>query len=260
MVQRPIVLNTITANTAKYSQTAAEGNLSELIKVKDDGNIRTIRINRPAKKNALTHAMFRALADAVTAASNDDTTNIIVWTGTSDYFCAGVDIKQGLEFDPKDPALRYLTNAFIDCKKPIVTIVNGPAIGIGVTLLGLCDTVYATDTATFWTPFSQLGICAEACSSYTFPRIMGYALAGDMLLFGAKINASQAEGCGLVTKIFPQEKLEAEAWNRIKAMAELPIKSLLFTKDLIRGRERDILHKVNDNEVARILELRGLQK
>jgi peroxisomal 3,2-trans-enoyl-CoA isomerase len=84
-------------------------------------------------------------------------------------------------------------DAMIDFEKPIAALVNGPAIGIGVTHLPLCDLVLSSDSAYFLTPFTRLGLTPEGCSSYTFPKIMGTSMASEMLMLNAKFNAKEVE-------------------------------------------------------------------
>jgi peroxisomal 3,2-trans-enoyl-CoA isomerase len=144
--------------------------------------------------------------------------------------------------------------AFIDCKKPMVALVNGPAVGMGVTVLGLCDTVYSVDTATFAAPFTALGICLEGASSYSFPRIIGYSKASSLLVLNEKINAAKAFEWGLVAEVIPKENFEKETRRKLRVMSELPIKSLLYSKDLVRGRERCLLHAGNEREREGLLE------
>ncbi|OXA46061.1 Enoyl-CoA delta isomerase 2, mitochondrial [Folsomia candida] len=169
--------------------------------------------------------------------------------------------------------------SYIDFKKILIGIVNGPAVGLGVTSLPFFDAVFATERApvvtppgggacdllnivqgaqgveaTFNTPFTALGQTPEACSSFFLPRIMGYAKATQMLLFGTKITAREAEQCGLITEIFPDDVLKSNAWDRIHKMAELPINALLHAKELLRGRDRDLLHHVNKTEMVRMKE------
>jgi len=229
--------------------------------IKIENGIKTITLTRPTKKNALTNKMYVALTDALNSGSADPNTNIIVLTGTGDYFCSGndlgnfsnvTDVKAMAEAGRK--ILQLYIGAYIDCKKPLIALLNGPAVGIGVTILGLCDIVYASDKATMTTPFSALGQSPEGCSSYIFPRVMGYAKASELLFFNSKITAKEGEACGLITKVFPDDKLQTEAWQRINAMAKLPVKSLVYSKDLVRGRERSKLHEVNLAECDRLLE------
>jgi len=126
--------------------------------------------------------------------------------------------------------------------------VNGPAVGFGVTILGLCDTVYCSDSATFKTRFTEFGVPPELCSTYIFPRTMGYARANNVLLFNNKINAEEAYRAGLVSRIFPQASFQEDAWKLVREYAQLPLKSLMYSKALIRGRERELYYQVNANE------------
>lgn len=112
---------------------------------------------------------------------------------------------------------------FIDCKKPIIAMVNGGAVGAGATLLPFCDLVLASDKAFFLTPFAALGIVPEFCSSITFPQIMGLSMANNMLLFGHRLSADEALNCGLVSKLFASKVFTEECQKLVEAYANLPL-------------------------------------
>ncbi|XP_056868753.1 enoyl-CoA delta isomerase 2, mitochondrial isoform X1 [Takifugu flavidus] len=234
----------------------------ETLLVSREDNVTTITLNRPLKKNAITNQMYNEIIAALEEAAKDESA-ITVFTGAGDFYCSGNDLTNFTKI-PEDgiqemakrggELLRKYVKAYIDFPKPLVAVVNGPAVGISVTVLGLFDLVYATDRATFHTPFSQLGQTAEGCSSYTFPKIMGPAKANEMLLFNKKLTAAQACDLGLVTEVFPDSSFQAEVWSRLKGYGKLPPNCLLFSKRLIRSTETERLHAVNDAEVERLVE------
>uniref|UniRef100_A0A3B4XIW9 Enoyl-CoA delta isomerase 2 n=1 Tax=Seriola lalandi dorsalis TaxID=1841481 RepID=A0A3B4XIW9_SERLL len=216
-----------------------------LVTTEDD--ITTIKLNRPAKKNAITTEMYSEMIAALEQAAKDQSV-ITVFTGAGDFYCSGNDLTNfqlkegGVEEMARQGGelLRKYVRAYIDFPKPLVAVVNGPAVGISVTLLGLFDLVYATERATFHTPFSQLGQSAEGCSSYTFPKIMGTAKWRAVLY--DLLTAAQACELGLVTEVFPDSSFQSEVWTRLKAYAKLP-------RNLIRSVEKERLYAVNDAEV-----------
>ncbi|KAL1129307.1 hypothetical protein AAG570_013836, partial [Ranatra chinensis] len=131
--------------------------------------------------------IYRDIPKALSSAAKNDDVSISILTGTGEYFSSGNDLSQlmagGVESDNFSDLLKHklqlvqnFINALIEYPKVLVAVVNGPAIGIAVTMLGLCDIVYAADNATFQTPFTSLGITAEGCSTYTFPRILGSSM------------------------------------------------------------------------------------
>ncbi|NXK51206.1 ECI2 isomerase, partial [Chauna torquata] len=228
----------------------------ETIIVTTENNITKIMFNRPERKNAINHKMYREIIKALQEAGKDDST-IAVITGNGEYYTSGNDLNNftnvqanEMEKMAKDAAqlLKEFVGCFIDFPKPLIAVVNGPAIGISVTLLGLCDIVYASDRATFHTPFSQLGQSPEGCSSYLFPKIMGLAKANEMLLFNKKLTAAEACAQGLVSEVFPNETFQKEVWARLKAYANLPKNSLTVSKQLLRSMEKEKLHAVNSQE------------
>nr|ACN11335.1 Peroxisomal 3,2-trans-enoyl-CoA isomerase [Salmo salar] len=234
----------------------------ETLLVSTEDNITTICLNRPQKKNAITVEMYNEVIKALEQAGKDDSV-ITVITGSGDFYCSGNDLTNftkipegGIEQMAKNAGelLREFVKAFIDFPKPLIAVINGPAVGVSVTLLGLFEIVYATERATFHTPFSQLGQSPEGCSSYTFPKIMGNAKASEMLLFNKKLTAVQACAQGLVTEVFPDSSFQTEVATRLKAYAKLPRNSLALSKQLIRGTEKERLHTVNDQEVERLVE------
>ncbi|XP_018122206.1 enoyl-CoA delta isomerase 2 L homeolog isoform X1 [Xenopus laevis] len=234
----------------------------ETIQVSCEDRITKIFLNRPEKKNAITLKMYEEIGKALEEAGKDESV-FAVLSGVGDYFCSGNDLNnftnippEGKEKMANDSAdlLEAFVSKFIDFPKPLVAVVNGPATGISVTILGLFDLVYATDRATFHTPFSQLGQSPEGCSSYTFPRMMGLGKATEMLLFNKKLTAHEACNLGLVTEVFPDSSFQKEVWERLKEYGTLPKNSLAFSKQLIRVNEKEKLHAVNIQECERLKE------
>ncbi|NXL15825.1 ECI2 isomerase, partial [Setophaga kirtlandii] len=255
-----LVSSLVSAESARQKQEASpeEGRHDgyETLIVTTKNNITKIMFNRPDRKNAINRQMYREIIKALEEAGKNDST-IAVITGNGDYYSSGNDLSNFTNVQPgemekmaKDGAvlLKDFVGHFIDFPKPLIAVVNGPAIGICVTVLGLCDLVYASDRATFHTPFSQLGQSPEGCSSYLFPKIMGLAKASEMLLFNKKLTAAEACAQGLVTEVFPDSSFQKEVWARLEAFASLPKNSLAVSKQLLRSMEKERLHAVNSRE------------
>ncbi|XP_047502354.1 enoyl-CoA delta isomerase 2-like isoform X2 [Penaeus chinensis] len=218
--------------------------------------VRTITFNRPEKKNALNEKMFDEIVVALQEAADDPNTVITATTGSGNVFTAGNDqsnFRTLTMVQTRDILIRFI-GAFIDFPKPLVALVNGAAVGAGTTLLPLYDIVYAKEKAIFFTPFSALGITAEGCSTYTFPKIMGPGQTTEMLLFNKKVSAAEAYRLGLVTDVFPEATFQQDVQQRLHSMAKLPLKSLVYTKALIRDIHKEALHKVNVAECQRVIE------
>ncbi|XP_071042305.1 enoyl-CoA delta isomerase 2 isoform X2 [Parasteatoda tepidariorum] len=233
----------------------------EGIKLSVSGDITELRFNRPEKKNAITTKMYKDIALALKEASENDTA-ITILTGEGDYYSSGNDLSNFASVDQDISAaakkagqlLNEFVGAFIDFPKILVAAVNGPAVGIPVTLLGLCDVVYASDKATFQTPFSFLGQSPEACATYTFPKIMGYSKANEVLLFNKKFDAVEAKSMGLVSEIFPNDTFHEDVKRKLEFLSQASKQSMILSKELIRKFEKDTLHTVNDEECKLLVE------
>src|SRR5580692_10634302 len=151
-----------------------------------------ITIDRPEKKNALTSAMYTALADAVEGGEASADVRVMLLHGNGDSFTAGNDLEDFManpwKGDAVPHALRFI-GAVANAKKPIVAAVHGMAVGIGVTILLHCDLVYAADTARLMMPFVNLGIVPEAGSTVLLPALIGHQRAAELLMLGAPISA-----------------------------------------------------------------------
>jgi peroxisomal 3,2-trans-enoyl-CoA isomerase len=137
----------------------------------------------------------------------------------------------------------------INSDKILVTAVNGAAPGWGTSSLALAALVYASPDAYFFTPFVQLGICAEACSSITFAKIMGHQKAASLLLAGDRFAASELESAGLVTKVIPKEKFLDTVLDNCYRIARLPTDALTVNKSLMMRTCRQELLEANEVEM-----------
>lgn len=148
----------------------------------------------------------------------------------------------------------------IDFPKPLVAVVNGPALGIMFTILGLFDTIIASDTAKFTSPFTSLGVSPEGCSSYTFPRMFGYSLANDLLLFNHTMPVEQAARVGFVSSVVPADQLSehVDQWlyGERGLIATCYPNSMINSKKSIRNeQERQWLHQVNHSEQQTLIQM-----
>lgn len=228
---------------------------SECISVHLENGVRIIKLNRPQRKNAFTPQMYETVTNILNRDANDDSIVATILTGEGDYYSSGNDLSS-MEMQNMDAAWRRIYNfvdAFIQYPKLLIAVVNGPAIGIAVTTLALCDVAYASDRATFETPFVKLGLCAEGCSSYTFPRIMGKSTASEMLLLGRKLNAQEAYRVNLVSRVVEHNKIN-ELIENLKEYGKLPVSSVKASKELVNGRLKNILCDANYKEVETLKE------
>lgn len=214
--------------------------MSENIIVKRAGRVVTLTIAREEKKNALTQEMYGALADALVAYAESDADRALVITGAGEMFTAGNDLKDFAKGDRETevpPVWRFL-NAIRDCPKPVIAAVNGPAIGVGLTMLLHCDLVYAGEGATFSVPFVKLGLVPEAGSSMLLPAAVGMAVANDMLLAGRILTAAEAERFGLVARVVSDDALRGAVEEIAAGVARSAPVAMKLSKGLIRqGRE-----------------------
>ena len=200
-----------------------------------DGVLR-IEIDRPDKKNALTAAMYQAMADAIKAAEADARVRVLLIHGKADLFTAGNDLQDFLDNPPRDdnrPVFQFLYG-ISQAKKPIVAAVAGAAVGIGTTMLLHCDLVYAAPNARLQLPFVNLGLVPEAASSLLLPALIGYQRAAELLLLGEPFSAHKGKEIGLVTEVVPEGELFDTAMAQAMKLAGKPAASLRLTKQLMK--------------------------
>jgi enoyl-CoA hydratase/carnithine racemase len=195
-----------------------------------------IQMNRPEKKNALSLTMYTAITQALEAARRDSAVRVITITGTEGCFTSGNDVADFLANPPSgsdSPVIRFL-EALIAADQPVIAVVNGLAVGIGVTMLLHCDLVYAAESATFQLPFVNLGLVPEAASSMLLPRMAGYHRAAEMLLLGDRFDARTALEAGLVNSLHPESALAGVVKERAAALVAKAPASIRMTKALLK--------------------------
>ena len=214
--------------------------MSDIIKERS-GNILSIQLNRPARKNAMTSSMYVTLADLLNDAAKDEGIRVALWHGAGDSFCAGNDVEDFLKNPPgpgESPQAR-LMNAFINFDKPLIAAVQGAAIGGGTTMLTHCDFVYAGESAKFQMPFINLGLVPEFGSSCSVPIRIGHIRAAELILLGLPFDARRAAELGLVTRVVPDQELLATATETAQKLAEKPAGALQACKRLMKRSSRE---------------------
>jgi enoyl-CoA hydratase/carnithine racemase len=218
--------------------------MNELL-TEHSGNILWVQFNRPAKKNAMTMAMYTGLAELLNEADKDETISVVLLHGAGDCFTAGNDLEDFVKNPPGpgDSPQGRLISALIDFSKPLVAAVHGVAIGGGTTILTHCDFVFAADGTKFQVPFINLALVPEFGSSYLLPRQLGYLQAAELLMLGEPFSAARANELGLVTAVVAGPELMARATEIAQQLARKPASALRACKDLLKRPAREQLRQ-----------------
>lgn len=211
--------------------------------VNEAGGILEITLQRPDRKNALTHAMYSAINQAFEHAEATPAVRAVLLTGTRDCFTAGNDMVDFLNSPPlgDDAPVMIFLDKLVTFSKPLIAAVNGPAVGVGTTLLLHCDLVYLGASARLQMPFTSLGLCPEAGSSYLLPMLIGHRRAAELLMLGEVMDAEQAQRFGLANAVLPDADYQQHAREQAARIVAQPAAAVRLTKQLMRAPFVDAL-------------------
>jgi enoyl-CoA hydratase/carnithine racemase len=216
--------------------------MTEHVRVERQGAVLAITLARPERRNAITAAMYAALADAIEGAAKDEAVRVITFRGEGQDFAAGNDLADFLEaaprIDEEIPVWRLL-RALATCEIPLVAAVHGNCVGIGTTMLLHCDLVIADESARFSMPFVDLALVPEAASSLLLPRLAGRRRAARYLLLAEPFGVEEAEAIGLVSHRVRPGELDAKLNEVVAALLAKPREALRQTQRLLRHGARD---------------------
>ncbi|MCB9778442.1 MAG: enoyl-CoA hydratase [Alphaproteobacteria bacterium] len=228
---------------------------SEHVRVTVEDGVMAIVLDRPSRKNALSRAMYTAMADALARAGADPAVRCVRLSGAGGVFSSGNDLQDFME-DPPGPdggPIGAFLRVLVGFEKPLVAAVSGHAVGIGTTVLLHCDLAWADDTATFKMPFTSLGLVPEAGSSLILPAMVGHRRAAELLMLGRSFDAATAAELGIVNGVCEADALDATVDQAVAELVALPAGALRATKRLMKGRDRAGLEAAMADEAGEFI-------
>jgi enoyl-CoA hydratase/carnithine racemase len=221
--------------------------MDDFVHLRQDGETLHIEMARPAKRNALTAAMYAAMADGLSRAENDPVVRSVIFSGQGQEFCAGNDLNDFIASPPAAdaPVFRFI-HGLAAATKVLIAAVQGRAVGIGTTMLLHCDFVLAEPDAAFMLPFVDLALVPEAGSSLLLPGLLGQRRAADLLLLGETLPAAEAVTVGLVNRIVPAGEALPAARSLAARLSTKPAGALQATKMLMKSAIDDLPGRIDE--------------
>ena len=223
--------------------------MSEHIEITRQDAVQIIRVNRPEKKNAFTRAMYDAMWKALAAGEADDSIRCHLFLGVPGAFSAGNDMQDFLAYATSGGDMPELIG-FLEClarlRKPVVSAVDGLAIGIGTTIHLHCDLTLATPRSLFRTPFVDLGLVPEAASSLLVPAVTGHQKAFALLAMGEDFSAEDALKAGLIYKIVSEDAIEEEALKLAEKVAARAPEALQISRRLLKRQPEVVVERIHE--------------
>jgi 2-(1,2-epoxy-1,2-dihydrophenyl)acetyl-CoA isomerase len=232
--------------------------MPDFIRIRRDGPIVTLTLDRPSMRNALgSHGDCAELVDAVERAAADPGVAVLVLTGAGSAFCAGGDLTAMRErrgIGPLDSPLATRDNyragiqripeALWQCELPVIAAINGAAIGAGLDLALMCDIRIAAAGAKLASSFIKVGIVPGDGGAYFLPRAVGWSKAAEMMFTGEPVSAEEGLACGLVSRVVPADQVLDEAHALARRIAANPPQTLRLVKRLLREAQHARLPEV----------------
>ena len=240
-----------------------------LIETQQDG-IATLTLNRPEARNAMSPEMNSALAEALPRLAAERSVRVVVLTGAGGAFCAGGDVKrfasaasasaasgrEGFNFEDRVHALRSgmeMSRNLHEMPKPTLAVIPGPAAGAGLALALACDLRIAADTAKLTTAFARIGLSGDYGGSYFLSRLVGAAKARELYFTGDVITGQEAFDLGIVNRVAPVDRLDADASALAARLAGLPTVAVGYMKKNLNAAEHGSLSDVMDLEALHMI-------
>lgn len=224
----------------------------EYIELSQSEAIAIIRLNRPAKMNAIMQDMANELQQALKKVSEDESVRAVILTANGDGFCAGQDLKEAVEYG-KDPDAKLSTivrntynpvvKAITGMPKPVIAAVNGTAAGAGANLALACDIVLASSRAKFVQSFTGIALIPDTAGTWMLPRLIGMARAKYLALTAEEITPEYAEQIGMIHSVVDHAHLEEETLKLARKFTSMPTQALALTKKALNQSFENPLDK-----------------
>lgn len=229
----------------------------ETLLIERDNTILTVALNRPALLNATNALMETELCRFFTDVCHDELTRVVVLTGSGSAFCGGGDfayIREVMETPPQFwnamPTGKRLIGTLLDCTKPIIAKINGPAIGLGATLALFCDVTFAADHAKIADPHVVIGFAAGDGGAIIWPQLIGYNRAKEYLFTGDALPAPEAARLGLINHSVPAGELDKRVKDYALKVASMPPRAVQWTKASINIGLKQLAYSLMDASLA----------
>lgn len=232
-----------------------------MLRTNHHGAVTLLTFDRPEARNAFNHALYCAISDELERAKVDDGTNVVVLTGEGSAFCAGQDLIEMTAMARGDlvfaggHGFTRLLESLESFDKPLIAAVNGPAAGIGLTMLLHCDIVLVAESARLRVPFAEMGVPPEAGSSALLPAQLGWQKASHLLFTSDWLSAADAVASGLALKTAPDGTLMDETLALATRIASHDGKAMRTTKRLMMDARGSMSQDARVREDAAFAEL-----
>lgn len=230
----------------------AEAQAEVVVSVVD--RVKTIAINRPAKKNALTHEVERLIREAVLDSASNDDVRVTILTGNGGDFSAGADLGAGMGAKRYDVTehlkddVHPIVSAIRESDKPFLAKVRGSCVGVGCNIALACDMIFASEDARFSQIFARIGLATDGGGAYHMVRTLGWPRAYELIATAAMIPAPDAERLGLINRVCKDEELDATVEGMARRLADGAFVSLRMCKSNLRAAMDRSLRETLDAE------------
>ena len=250
------------------TETTIDTGTNELLCVIRD-RVAVITLNRPEARNALSDTLTPALRTMIRTCGESPEVGALLITGAGAAFCAGGNVKgMGAHRDPKKLEMsfddkvadlqerqRLLSGALVSVRKPTIAALPGPAVGAGLAIAMACDIRIAAQSAFVATGYARIALSGDYGIAWLLTRLVGTARARELLFTGDRVDAARAEAIGLVNRVVPDDRLQAEAFALAKSLAEGPRLALRYMKDNLDEAVLFDFATARDHEAERLVRL-----